>query len=243
VKPVAKVIDEIRAIKQIWRRPFIEFADDNTFVDKRHAKELMRAVAQEGIRWFTESDISVADDDELLCLIREAGCAQILVGLETPTAAALDGVEQRRNWKRHRLDGYRRAIDRIQSHGISVNGCFVLGLDGDGTDVFDAVYEFVEESGLMEVQITVLTAFPGTPLYARLLTERRLIDATAWEKCTLFDVNVLPKRMSVGELEGGLVDLAQRLYTDEKRRARREAFRRSRAASARTHPNGVKCGN
>jgi radical SAM superfamily enzyme YgiQ (UPF0313 family) len=225
VKPVAKVIAEIREIKRIWPRPFIEFADDNSFVNKAHSKELMQALIPERIRWFTESDIAVADDDELLTLIRQAGCAQILVGLESPNAAALDRVEQQKNFKRDRLERYKDAIARIQSHGISVNGCFVLGLDGDTTAIFEDVFRFVEESGLTEVQITVMTAFPGTPLYARLHSEGRLIEPEAWEKCTLFDVNLTPKQMSVTDLEAGLVDLAKRLYTEERKKARAAAFR------------------
>ena len=81
LKPIAKVIDEIHAIKKVWAEPFIEFADDNTFVNKRHSRELMRALAPERIRWFTETDVSVADDPELLKLIHDAGCAQVLICL------------------------------------------------------------------------------------------------------------------------------------------------------------------
>ena len=39
----------------IWPKPFIEFADDNTFVNRRHAKDLLRALAAERLRWFTET--------------------------------------------------------------------------------------------------------------------------------------------------------------------------------------------
>jgi radical SAM superfamily enzyme YgiQ (UPF0313 family) len=226
LKPIPRVISEIRAIKQIWSRPFIEFADDNTFVHKRHARELMRALAEENVRWFTETDLSVAQDEELLSLMREAGCAQILIGLESPTAAGLDGLELKQNWKRKRLDSYKEAVARIQSHGIAVNGCFVLGLDGDSSRVFEGVWNFVEESGLQEVQITVMTAFPGTPLYERLLAEGRLIEKEAWEKCTLFDVNVRPKQMSGAELEAGLIDLGRRLYSAEAKGERNTRFAR-----------------
>lgn len=225
LKPVEKVIREIRAIKAIWPRPFVEFADDNTFVDKRHGKELMRALAPERIRWFTETDISVADDPELLDLMCEAGCAEVLIGLESPTAAGLDGIELRQNWKRSRLERYQAAIERIQGRGIAVNGCFVLGLDGDTPSVFDAVWDFVRTTGLFDVQITVLTPFPGTPLYERLRREGRLLDETAWETCTLFDVNFTPKQMSASELQEGLIELGRRLYTEEAKRARVSAFR------------------
>jgi radical SAM superfamily enzyme YgiQ (UPF0313 family) len=226
VKPVEKVIAEVRAIKARWPHPFIEFADDNSFVNRPHAKRLLRALAEENVRWFTETDIAIADDEELLDLMRDAGCAQVLVGLESPTAAALDGLEIRRNWKRDRLGGYKEAIARIQGRGIAVNGCFVLGLDGSTVDDFAAVRRFVEESGLYEVQITVLTALPGTPLYAQMAAEGRLIDPTGWERCTVFDVNVRPQDMSVADLERGLVELATELYGDDAKRRRQRAFKR-----------------
>src|SRR5690606_28795622 len=76
VKPVAKVVAELRRVREVWPHPFIEFADDNTFADKRRGRELVRAIAPLGLRWFTETDISVADDPELLGMMRDAGCAQ-----------------------------------------------------------------------------------------------------------------------------------------------------------------------
>jgi radical SAM superfamily enzyme YgiQ (UPF0313 family) len=228
MKPVDKVIAEIREIKRLWPKPFIEFADDNSFVHRRHAKDLLRAVAAEGIRWFTESDVSIADDDELLALMREAGCAEVLIGLESPTASGIEGVELRRNWKRGRFAKYLDAVERIQSHGIAVNGCFVLGLDGDGPEVFDAVHDFVQASGQFDVQITVLTPFPGTPLYDRLLEDGRLLEPEAWERCTMFDVNFRPKNMSPEFLQHNLVELGRRLYTEDERTRRRSAFHEHR---------------
>jgi radical SAM superfamily enzyme YgiQ (UPF0313 family) len=228
MKPVDRVIAEIREIKRLWPKPFIEFADDNSFVHRRHSKQLLREVAAEDIRWFTESDVSIADDPELLALMREAGCAEVLIGLESPRAGGLNGVELRRNWKHGRVGHYLEAIERIQSHGIAVNGCFVLGLDGDGPEIFDAVYDFVQASGQFDVQITVLTAFPGTPMYDRLLADGRLLEPEAWERCTMFDVNFRPAQMSPGELQHNLVALGRRLYTDDERVRRRSAFHEHR---------------
>jgi radical SAM superfamily enzyme YgiQ (UPF0313 family) len=225
VKPVAKTISEIRTIKERWPHPFIEFADDNSFVNRRHAKNLLRALADENVRWFTETDIAIADGSELLDLMRDSGCAQVLIGLESPTASALDGLETRKNWKWQRLDGYREAIYRIQSRGIAVNGCFVLGLDDSTRQDVAVVRDFVEESGLYEVQIAVLSAMPGTPLYARMCDEGRLIDPTGWERCTIFDVNVRPQNMSVEELQAGLIALGKELYGEEAKQRRKRAFR------------------
>ena len=225
VKPVTKVIDEIRRIKSIWPNPFIEFADDNTFANKAHSHRLLRELIGMRVRWFTESDVSIADDRGLLSLMRDSGCAQVLIGFEAPTRRPLEGLERRSNWKAKRLDRYYEAIDTIQSFGITVNGCFVLGLDGAGPESFEEVLQFVRSSGLYEVQVTVQTAFPGTPLYDRLQREGRILREGAWELCTLFDVNFRPALMSVWDLEQGLRRLAQELYGGTAALDRRRRFR------------------
>jgi radical SAM superfamily enzyme YgiQ (UPF0313 family) len=193
-------------------------------VNRVHAKELLRAVARENIRWFTESDVSVANDPELLRMMREAGCAQVLIGFESPSRRALHGLEQKRNWKQQQWSVHRSAIERIQRHGITVNGCFVMGLDGCGPESFDEVHEFVRESGLYDVQITFMTAFPGTPLYERLLASGRILQPEGWDRCTLFDINFQPTDLTVAELRHGFEELARKIYAPNFVRERERRF-------------------
>jgi radical SAM superfamily enzyme YgiQ (UPF0313 family) len=233
VKPTDKVVAELEEIQRIWPRPFIEFADDNSFVHREHYKGLLRRMLPMGLRWFTETDVRVAEDDDLLGLMRDSGCQQVLIGLESPHRTSLDGVELKANWKARQQGRYRDAIAKIQSHGITVNGCFILGLDGDTPAVFEDVLRFVRESGLYEVQITFLTPFPGTPLYGRLQREGRILQDGAWELCTLFDINFVPKQMSVTELQNGFLTLAKQLYSAEETTERRRAFK----AQLRSSPN------
>ena len=198
-----------------------------------HYKELLRALAKENLRWFTEADLNVAKDDELLALMRDSGCQQILIGLESPWKASLDGVELNANWKMRQQERYQEAIAKIQSFGITVNGCFILGLDGDTPEVFDEVLRFVRDSGLYEVQVTFLTAFPGTPLYQRLKSEDRIIQDRAWDLCTLFDINFRPKNMNADELQRGFLKLVKTLYSAEETHERRRRFK----ARLKTSPN------
>lgn len=226
VKPVEKVIAEIRAIKAIWPKPFIEFADDNSFIHRDHYKRLLRELAKENLRWFTETDIRVAEDEELLALLRDSGCQQILIGLESPQRRSLDGLELKTNWKVRQQEHYKAAIARIQSYGITVNGCFILGLDHDTPEIFGDVLQFVRDSGLYEVQVTFPTAFPGTPFYQRLKAEGRILRDKAWELCTLFDINIKPASMSVAELQAGFLGLVKQLYSEPETQTRRRRFRR-----------------
>jgi radical SAM superfamily enzyme YgiQ (UPF0313 family) len=223
-KPAEKVLAEIDKIQSIWERPFLEFADDNTFVDRNYWKKLLTQIEGRRLRWFTETDLSVSHDSELLDLMRRSGCAQVLIGFESPVEDRLRGIELRSDWKRKQWPVYGEAIRRIQDHGITVNGCFVMGLDGDGPEVFDRVFSFVEATGLYEVQVTVLTAFPGAPLYERLKREDRIIEDRRWDKCTLFDVNFRPDRMSAEQLASGFRYLVVRLYSEEFTSRRRASF-------------------
>ncbi|MEE3372058.1 MAG: radical SAM protein [Planctomycetota bacterium] len=224
-KPIAKVLAEIDKISSIWPRPFIEFADDNSFINTRFWKKLLPQLQERRVKWFTETDISIYEDDELLHLMRKSGCAQILIGLESPSEVGLDGIELKHNRKRDWAPHYISAIQKIQSHGIRVNGCFVLGLDGHTTDVFDQVMEFAEAAELFDVQITYQTPFPGTPLYDRLEREGRLLFPGEWSRCTLFDVNFEPTHMTADELREGFYGLSKRLYSEQQTAWRRETFK------------------
>lgn len=225
-KPIEKVLAEIDRIRDLWPRPFIEFADDNAFVRRGWWKQFLPELSKRRVKWFAESDLSVSVDDELLEMMRDAGCAEVLIGFESPVEDGLDDVELRNNWKLKRFPQYRQAIRRIQSHGIRVNACFVVGLDGHGPGIFDAVYDFVEEVAPFDVQITYPTPFPGTPMYEQFRRQGRLIEEGAWERCTLFDINFRPARMSVEDLRAGFHKLATRLYDESFTSYRKDTFRR-----------------
>jgi radical SAM superfamily enzyme YgiQ (UPF0313 family) len=226
-KPVEKVLAEIDRIRELWPRPFIEFADDNAFVRRDWWHEFLPQLAQRRVKWFAETDLSVADDPELLAKMREAGCAEILIGFESPVSDGLDQVELRRNWKLRKFPKYREVIETIQSHGIRVNACFVVGLDGHSSDIFDAVYNFVEETTPFDVQVTYPTPFPNTPLYRSMKQQGRLTHNGQWDRCTLFDINYKPTKMSAAELRSGFHGLVKRLYGDEFTKFRRDAFKRT----------------
>ncbi len=231
-KPVDRVLAEVDRIRELWRRPFLEFADDNAFVNKRYWKSLLAELDGRNVRWFAETDLSVHEDDELLELMRASGCAQVLIGLESPVEAGLAGLELKGDWKRKRWPQYREAITRIQSHGIRVNGCFVLGLDGHTPEVFDRVLDFARETELFDVQITIQTPFPGTPLYERLKREDRLLHDGRWERCTLFDINYRPEPMTVDQLREGFHRLTVELYSDELTKWRRDNFNQKHLRAA-----------
>ena len=166
------MIAEIRRIKELWGdNAFFELADDNSFANRHWAREFLTGIQDLDLRWFTETDISIADDDELLRLLAKSGCRQILIGLESVYPISLDGID-RANWKLKRLATTPTRSRRSSRHGVTVNGCFIVGNDGDDQGVFEALRDFIEKSELLEAQVTILTPFPGTALLRRLQSGR-----------------------------------------------------------------------
>ena len=223
-KPIKLIKKELDKIFEIWDEPFIELADDNTFVDKKWSKKLLRLFKNYKMKWFTETDISIAYDDELLALLAESNCLQVLIGLESVNQTSIKGIDT--GWKYKHFSNYAKAIDKIQSYGISVNGCFVLGFDSDTKETFKETEKFIKECNLSDVQITILTPFPCTDLYHQLKNEGRLLP-NYWNKCTLFDVTYIPKNFTVSELEDEFQNLMTRVYANDLVEKRRAIFKQT----------------
>lgn len=223
-KPIEHVLAEIDKVLELWTHPFIEFADDNSFVNKAYWKKLLPEIKKRNIRWFTEADIAVGDDDQFLELLFESGCKEVLIGLESPNAKGLNGLELRNNWKLKKINRYYENIERIQRAGIRVNACFIVGLDEHDESIFEDIYQFAKETCVYDIQVTLPTPFPGTKLYDRLKQDGRLLEDKAWHKCTLFDILFQPKNFSIEELRYGFRFLVKKLYTKEFTDFRRTHF-------------------
>lgn len=228
-KPLPRIEAELDAIARREARPLIELADDNTFAGRD--APWLPAFAQVHARWFTESDWRIGERPELLEQLRASGCRQVLVGIESlvfrhPGMGA----------KADRLERMLAAVDAIQAAGIVVNGCFVLGADGETDESAERLAEFLCDSPFAEVQVTLQTPFPGAPLRERLRAEGRLPADAPWSSHTLFDVCFEPDRMSVVELEAAFEAVLRRVFsaqqTEKRARLRRSVWRRAREVRA-----------
>lgn len=214
-KPLPQVVAELRRIKDLWGdNAFVELADDNSFANRQWARQFLEAIQGLDLRWFTETDVSIAEDEELLRLLARSGCRQVLIGFESSNPDSLLQID-RANWKFRKREKYLEAIRRIQSYGVTVNGCFIVGNDGDGPGIFEELRDFIEDSELLEAQVTILTPFPGTHLLQRLRREGRLLYDRFWDKCTLFDLVFEPKQMTPDELVEGHCWLMSQIYNQQ----------------------------
>ncbi len=219
-KPPERIAAELDAIRAMDARPFLELADDNTFAQGGPHDELLEVMGSSGARWFTESDWRVGENAALLGKLADAGCVQLLIGLESL-------VHEHRGMgaKRTSMDRMMDAVESIQHAGIAVIGCYIVGSDGETPKTIDRLRCFLDSDPCADAQITLQTPFPGTALRKRLHAESRLLRDRDWSHCTLFDVTYQPDKMSVSDLEHGFRQLLIDAFGFTPTRRRREIRR------------------
>jgi radical SAM superfamily enzyme YgiQ (UPF0313 family) len=173
---------------------------------------LLEALIPLRIRYFTESDVSIAEDERLLSLLQKSGCVTVFIGFESLVPENLASLQQNK-WKLKRLREYSEACRLIQSHGIQVLGAFILGFDNDSNDTIQKLIEFTLDNNILG-QYHVLTPFPGTRFREDLIREKRIAPNDAhWDIYSCYDVVFTPKNISKENLEVGLQEIYQTVYS------------------------------
>ena len=208
-KPVEKVIEEIRTLKQIDSHKVLFFADDNILCNIEYARELFEAITPLKVRWFCQAPINIAKDEELLSLMYESGCRQVFIGFESLSQKSLNLMNKGRI---NKVEDYMRSVDVIHSHGISVFGSFMLGNDFDDETIFEKTVSFIMDANIAFSLIAIVTPLPGTRFYQRLEKEGRLIHKR-WEEYSGQAVCFEPRFMSPERLLHGWNWVLQRIYS------------------------------
>jgi radical SAM superfamily enzyme YgiQ (UPF0313 family) len=149
----------------------------------------------------------LADDPELMQMMRDAGFKSVFLGIETPDEGGLMAANKLQNTRRSLLD----SVATIQSYGMQVMGGFILGFDTDRPDIFDRMVDFIQKSGIPIAMVGLLQAMPGTQLFRRLRTEGRILD-TGHGDNTSDKLNFLP-HMDAAELLEGYRSVLKRIYS------------------------------
>jgi radical SAM superfamily enzyme YgiQ (UPF0313 family) len=220
-KTVTQVIRDVGAATRYAPGTLVLFADDNMFINRRFARELLTALMPLRIRYMAQSDIGIARHPELLRLIKASGCVMILVGLESLSEDTLKTVDA---FKARMCGGYEEGVGRIQEHGIAVLGAFIVGFDDDTPETFDRIAAFVGRTRVFP-QVTIATPLPRTGMTERLRAAGRLPAQPYWDRCTYYDAILEPAGMTAANLEAGIAALHERLFSRQAVLARRSYFR------------------
>ncbi|WP_432409041.1 B12-binding domain-containing radical SAM protein [Wukongibacter sp. M2B1] len=212
-KSVKQIVEEIKAVQRFDPDPFIFFADDNMFIQKEHSKELVKEIEKLGIVWGTQTDISVAEDQELLELLYKSGCHWLFIGFENVSKDGLNFLDDKK-WKATQLNNYERSIEKIHQSGIHIWGSFMFGGDSDTSSVFSDTLDFTLRNGIYSGSFTILTPLPGTQLFNQMSEAKRIIDYD-WSRYTFWDVVFKPVNISSDELAKGVAWVYNQFYSKD----------------------------
>lgn len=213
-KNSCQVLAELDALYEYGWRGSVFFTDDNFIGNKRKLKEeVLPAIVswnrRNGYRFsfFTEASINLADDEELMHLMSDAGFDVVFVGIESPNEDSLVECNKIPNAHRDLLAD----VKTIQRHGMQVQGGFIVGFDEDPPSIFRTQINFIQRSGIVSAMVGMLMAPPGTRLYERMRAQGRLLP---WGTGNNTDgsTNIVPK-MGLERLVNGYRQVMATIYS------------------------------
>lgn len=204
-RPIDEVIDEIKQIPQ----KIIMFYDTSLTIDPEYTKELFTQMKSIKKHFFCNGNINVlASDPSFVHLSKQAGCIGWLVGFETFQQESLNEIGKTTN----KIKDYKKAVNLIHSEDMIVIGDFMFGFDTDTTNVFTTTLSMLKQLHIDVADFTILTPFPGTPLFTQLQKQGRILT-TNWEEYTMFNPVFQPKQMTPEQLQQGVKLLYQQFYS------------------------------
>ena len=177
-KSSQQVLGELDRLYELGYRGWVDVVDDNFIGAKQRIKPLLAELEQwtrerrYPFYFSTEATMNLADDLELLRLMRDCDFRHVFMGIETPEPDLL-AVTQKR------VNSMRPMVERLQvvyDHGISVAAGFIFGFDGEKSGNDQTMIDFIEQSSIAIAMVGLLVALPNTQLTRRLQKERRLIS-------------------------------------------------------------------
>jgi radical SAM superfamily enzyme YgiQ (UPF0313 family) len=214
-KTAGQIVAELEGLYDLgWRAP-VFFVDDNFIGNKKHLKtELLPALIEwqkdkGNIPFNTEVSINLADDQELMHMMVEAGFNMVFIGIETPDEDSLAECNKRHNTKRDLVQD----VKRMQRAGFQVQGGFIVGFDNDTPSIFQRQIDFIQSSGIVTAMVGLLQAPPGTRLYERMQQEGRLLDQITGDNVD-GTTNIIPT-MNLETLREGYKNILHNIYSPE----------------------------
>ena len=177
-KNTSQILQELESLYKLGWTGNVVLVDDNFIGNKRNVKLLLKEIKnwQEQhnypFSFYTEASVDLAKETELLELMVDCNFWGVFVGIETPDHDSLKLTKKYQNLR----DPLVESINKITSSGIQVTGGFILGFDGEKDDVADSIFEFVQQTNIINPMLGILQAIPNTALWHRLEKEGRLLN-------------------------------------------------------------------
>ncbi|MBN1799117.1 MAG: radical SAM protein [Spirochaetales bacterium] len=191
------------------KKHYIFFYDDNFSANRKHTKELLQKMInlKLNFKWSTQVRADIAKDEELLKLMRQAGCRVLYIGFESCNEDALTEMHKSQSVK-----DMISSIEQIKKQNIYIHGMFVFGFDADTLQTLSSTINFAVSQPIDSAQFLILTPLPGTEFYSKLLQDKRIIDFN-WAHYDAHHVKVKPKKINGLDLQNAQIKAHDMFYS------------------------------
>lgn len=177
-KNVHQVLAELDRLAELGYRGWVDISDDNFIGNKKFVKQFLAELElwcqkrNYPFYFTTEASMNLADDDELLEMMKRCEFRFVFMGIETPDPDLLASTQKKMNSMKPIVE----RVHHVYKHGMSISAGFILGFDNEKPGIADAMIECIEETGIMVAMVGLLVALPNTQLTRRLMPAGRMID-------------------------------------------------------------------
>lgn len=160
--PAEFVKDEIDLLSMCYGYSALMFFDDIFILDKYRALKIMAHLKKHRMKWrcFVRGDIVVRHGIEFVKEMKDAGCVEVGIGVES----ASDEILQRVN-KGETIETIRQAVKMLKNSGIRVKGFFIVGLPGESLETIETTRSFILEEEFDDIDFSIFQPLKKAPIY------------------------------------------------------------------------------
>jgi radical SAM superfamily enzyme YgiQ (UPF0313 family) len=203
-RPFQHVLDEIENLNSRQ----VMFIDDNLIGNVNWTQQFVEQLNPLNIIWHAATSTNLVHYPRLIERMAVSGCRSLFIGFESVNAASIESAQKFQN----KISEYETLIKTLHDHGIMVNASLTFGFDHDSHDVFERTLEWLVDNRIETMTAHILTPYPGTKLYKRLLEEKRICDFNL-SKYNTANVVFHPRNMTRQELYDGYIKIYRDFYS------------------------------
>ena len=203
-RPIKSVIQDIKSLGT----KHVTFIDDNFIGNIKWTKEFLKEIKPLNITFNAGVTTNIIEHVDLLDEMVKCGCKGLFIGFESINEKSIKSATKFQN----KVESYEKLINYCHSLGILINASLVFGFDDDYPDVFKNTLEWLVKNKIGTITAHILTPYPGTKLYKRLINEGRIIDYDNTHYNSSYVV-FQPKNMTCDELKNGYLWLYKKFYS------------------------------
>ena len=164
-RSVESVLGELENLVNRWGVEEIKFEDDNLMANTNRAKAIFRGMIERGLKlhWNMPNGVMVRalEDEELLGLMRESGCYEVVLAFETGDQYVADHIIK----KPIDLSKAKEIVRKVKSYGIDAHAFFIVGFPGETKEQIEKTFRFARQVGIDKAYFFIFNPLPGSELY------------------------------------------------------------------------------